>query len=199
MKLIGQPRPGVCDECGHAVVRSIKHPPRDGWQNGHFYQKFKLRKVLCAAHGGVFPVESPAHDCIISPPASMIVQRLPRHARKEFPGFASSDFGRRTTIFGCQTPLTTWMHAGTPPSGPKSWPTCAARPSSSAGGALPPAGSATFDPSAAPISRTAPSSGLRALATVEAHAVRPPPAFVAHVLRLPPSEWLPGIHTPSSP
>lgn len=34
MKLIGAPRPGVCDLCGHAVVRSVRHPPKNGWQNG---------------------------------------------------------------------------------------------------------------------------------------------------------------------
>ena len=68
MKLIGKPRPGVCDECGHAVVRSHLPPPRDGWQNGHFYHKTKLRKVLCAAHGGVFPRPDLYTDwCVIGP------------------------------------------------------------------------------------------------------------------------------------
>lgn len=68
MKLIGKPRPGVCDVCGHAVVRSPEPPPRDGWQNGHFYRKTKLRKVLCAGHGGVFPRPDVMADwCIVGP------------------------------------------------------------------------------------------------------------------------------------
>lgn len=83
MKLIGQPRPGVCDVCGHAVVRSVLHPPKSGWLNGHFYQKFKLRKVLCAGHGGIFPKESSPPDTIMG---SMILESRPRHARPEFPG-----------------------------------------------------------------------------------------------------------------
>ena len=91
MKLIGQPRPGVCDECGHAVVRSIKHPPRDGWQNGHFYQKFKLRKVRCEAHGGVFPIELSPFDVVVGP---MIQEKMSRHARKDLPGLRFIGFWR---------------------------------------------------------------------------------------------------------
>jgi hypothetical protein len=63
MKRIGPPRPGVCDECGHAVVRSPDPPPRDGWLNGHFYRKKKLRTVLCPVHGGVFIVLRDSPGC----------------------------------------------------------------------------------------------------------------------------------------
>lgn len=58
-------KPGVCDVCGHAVMRS---PVRTetGERNGHKYEKGRLVQVLCWEHGGrAFedsPGEAPARD-----------------------------------------------------------------------------------------------------------------------------------------
>lgn len=99
MKLIGAPRPGVCDLCGHAVVRSHLHPPKSGWQNGHWYRKFKLRKVLCEAHGGIFPREAWVPDVIIGTVGPMILESHRRHALPEFPALRFIGFWRSDTEY----------------------------------------------------------------------------------------------------
>lgn len=66
MSLVGKPRPGVCDVCGHAVMRAV-HEPRDGHANGHSYKNGKLVSVHCRDHGGSLwedpPGVPPIIDC----------------------------------------------------------------------------------------------------------------------------------------
>lgn len=45
-------RPGVCDSCGHAVVRMNESPPKNGTVDGHTYREGKLVEVLCYSCGG---------------------------------------------------------------------------------------------------------------------------------------------------
>ncbi len=44
--MIGKSRRGVCDVCGCAVVL-WKGAIKNGTTNGHYFSKFKLKRVLC--------------------------------------------------------------------------------------------------------------------------------------------------------
>lgn len=69
-------RPGVCDVCGHAVLRALREP-EEGEINGHSYKSGKLEHVRCRDHGGWGFLERPDYELVVDCFSGSLLQPTP--------------------------------------------------------------------------------------------------------------------------